>query len=132
VVVVLAFLAVAIGLKAEKYAPSRWLLALLADDDPLFEYYLPGTSWRQWASVYSITLPSGFRQATGGTPGPYLALIDERYFNVIILAFTDRPPLDAAIARYLGTDHDYRFAGTFRCSNPGVPGGFRIWVYRGA
>jgi hypothetical protein len=232
VVVVLAFLAVAIGLKAEKYAPSRWLLALLAvtallvpaaqarihtynaldkhvdfgawfaaiaagyavdrvtralrsqdaplaavttgaflllvttvgavqaarlfswpgaatvmpaareltshggrflaDDDPLFEYYLPGTSWRQWSSVYSVTLPSGFRQATSGTPGPYIALIDEHYFNVIILAFTDRPPLDAAIARYLATDHDYRFVGTFRYSNPGVPGGFRIWVYRGA
>jgi hypothetical protein len=51
---------------------------------------------------------------------------------VIILAFTDRPPLDAAIARYLATDDDYRFAGTLRYSNPGVPGGFRIWVYRGA
>jgi hypothetical protein len=104
----------------------------LADDDPVFEYYLPGTSWRQWSSVYSITRPSGFRQATSGTPGPYIALINQHYFTVIILGFTDRPPLDAAIARYLSADHDYRFAGAFRYSNPGVAGGFRIWAYRGA
>jgi 4-amino-4-deoxy-L-arabinose transferase-like glycosyltransferase len=103
----------------------------LADDDPLFEYYLPRTSWRQWSSVYSITLPSGWREATSGTPGPYIALIAEHYFKVIVLAFTDRPKLDVAIAHYLSTDHDYRFVGTFPYSNPGVTGGFQIWVYRG-
>jgi hypothetical protein len=104
----------------------------LADDGPLFEYYLPGTSWRQWSSVYSITLPSGERRATSGAPGPYLALIAERYFTVIILGFTDRPKLDDAVARYLATDHDYRSAGTFRYSNTGMAGHFQIWVYRGA
>jgi hypothetical protein len=103
----------------------------LADDAPLFEYYLPRTSWRQWSSVYSITLPSGWRQATSGTPGPYLPLIADHHFKLIILAFTDRPKLDAAIARYLSADHDYRFAGRFRYSNPGSAGGFLIWVYQG-
>jgi Dolichyl-phosphate-mannose-protein mannosyltransferase len=102
----------------------------LADDGPLFEYYLPGTSWRQWSSVYSITLPSGERQATSSAPGPYLALIAERYFRVVILGFTDRPKLDDAIARYLATDHDYRSVGTFRYSNPGMAGDFQIWVGR--
>ena len=103
----------------------------LADDAPLFEYYLPGTSWRQWSSVYSITLPSGWRQATSGTAGPYIPLIADHHFKVIILAFTDRPVLDQAIAHYLATDHDYRFAGRFRYSNRGATGGFLIWVYRG-
>jgi hypothetical protein len=101
----------------------------LADDAPLFEYYLPGTSWRQWSSVYSITLPSGWRQATSGTPYPYLPLIAEHHFRVIILAFTDRPILDDAIARYLRADPDYRFAGRFRYSNRAT-GWFQVWVYR--
>jgi Dolichyl-phosphate-mannose-protein mannosyltransferase len=104
----------------------------LADDGPLFEYYLPRTSWRQWSSVYSITQPSGARQAMSSAPGPYLALIAEHYFTVVILGFTDRSDLDDAIARYLATDHDYRSVGTFRYSSQGVAGRFQIWVYRGA
>ena len=105
----------------------------LADNDPPLEYYLPRTSWRQWSSVYSITMPSGARQPMNGDAfGPYRARLAAHYFKVVVLAFTDKPPLDDAIARYLSSDHAYRFIGSVPFSNPGATGSYAIWVYRGS
>ena len=105
----------------------------LADPEPSLEYYLPRTSWRQWSSVYSITLPSGKRQAMDtGAFGPYRARLAAHYFSVVVLAFTDRPSLDDAIARYLSTDRDYRFVGRIPFSDRGATtGSYLVWAYRG-
>jgi hypothetical protein len=104
----------------------------LADDDPPLEYYLPRTSWRQWSSVYSITMPSGKRQAMDSDAfGPYRARLAADYFDVVVLAFTDKPSLDDAIARYMSTDRAYRFVGSVPFSNHGATSSYAIWVYRG-
>lgn len=105
----------------------------LADNAPPLEYYLPKTSWRQWSSVYGITLPSGRREAEKGNAfGPYRSLLATHYFAVIILAFTDKPLLDDSIAAYLQTDKSYRFVGAIPFSNPGTHGSYVVWAYRGA
>jgi hypothetical protein len=105
----------------------------LADDTPPLEYYLPEVSWRQWSSVYGITLPSGRRVAENGNGvGPYRSLLAAHYFKIIILAFTDKPALDNSIAADLQNDTSYRFAGAIPFSNPGAHGSYLIWVYRGA
>jgi 4-amino-4-deoxy-L-arabinose transferase-like glycosyltransferase len=105
---------------------------ILADNDPPLEYYLPRTSWRQWSSVYGITLPSGKRQPMDTEAfGPFRARLAAHYFSVIVLAFTDKPLLDTAIARYLSSDRDYRFVGSIPYSNRGATGGYPVWVYQG-
>lgn len=103
----------------------------LADNDPSLEYYLPRTSWRQWSNVYNISLPSGTRQVMNTDAfGPYRARLAAHYFSVVALAFTDRPLLDGAIARYLSSDRDYRFVGSIPFSNRGATGSYLVWVHR--
>ena len=105
----------------------------LADNAPPLEYYLPRTSWRQWSSVDSITLPSGRRQTEeSGAFGPYRERLAAHYFKLVVLAFTDKPQLDHSIAKYLASDRSYRFAGAVPFSNPGAKGSYLVWVYRGA
>ena len=105
----------------------------LADNTPPLEYYLPRTSWRQWSSVYSITLPSGLRQTEESSAfGPYRERLAAHYFTLVVLAFSDKPQLDHAIAKYLSADRSYRFVGTVPFSNQGATGGYLVWVYRGA
>ena len=105
----------------------------LADNVPPLEYYLPRTSWRQWSSVYSITLPSGVRQTEESSAfGPYRERLAEHYFKLVVLAFSDKPQLDHEIAKYLSSDRSYRFVGTVPFSNPGSTGSYLLWVYRGA
>jgi hypothetical protein len=104
----------------------------LADNTPVLEYYMPDVSWRKWSSVYGITLPSGRRvPEIGNDVGPYRALLAEHYFNLVILAFTDKPMLDNSIARYLQSDNSYRFVGAVPFNNPGAHGSYLIWMYRG-
>ena len=105
----------------------------LADNTPPLEYYLPEITWRQWSSVYGITLPSGRREAEQGNAfASYRALLVSHYFTLVILAFTDKPMLDQSIAAYLQTDRSYRFVGAIPFSNRGAHGSYLVWAYRGA
>lgn len=102
----------------------------LADNSPTLEYYLPHTSWKQWSSVYGITLPSGRRIAQRGDDfAPYRQALARHYFTLVILAFTDKPQLDSSIASYLHKDPGYRFIGSVPFSNPGAHGSYLVWVY---
>lgn len=103
----------------------------LADNSPTLEYYFSAsTSWQQWSSVYGITLPSGRRLPVGSSSlAPFRAYLADHYFKLVILAFTDKPQLDASIASYLWEDPGYRFLGTVPFSNPGSHGNYLIWEY---
>jgi 4-amino-4-deoxy-L-arabinose transferase-like glycosyltransferase len=103
---------------------------ILADNAPALEYYLPGVSWRNWSSVYGITLPSGRRAAErGNSLAPYRRALAEHYFQFVILAFSDKPQLDARIAACLQHDSSYRYLGSVPFANAGSRGGYQIWEY---
>lgn len=102
----------------------------LADNSPSLEYYLPRTSYKQWSSVYSLTLPSGRRiPEDTNSIAPFRPYLSRGYFSLVVLAFSDKPDLDAAIADYLNKDPEYRFAGKVRFANPGSTGNYLIWRY---
>ena len=104
---------------------------VLADNAPTLEYYLPRVRWQQWSSVYGITLPSGRRVAEeSDSLAPYQQALDRHYFRLVVLAFTDKPQLDSAIAAYLHTDPDYHFVGAIPFSNPGSHGSYLLWQYQ--
>jgi hypothetical protein len=102
----------------------------LADNSPPLEYYLSWTSYKQWSSAYGITLPSGRRIAEGTDSfAPFRPYLSRGYFSLVVLAFSDRPDLDVAIASYLSKDPEYRFLGKVRFANPGSTGSYLIWRY---
>lgn len=104
---------------------------LLADNTPTLEYYLPQIHWQQWSSVYGITLPSGRRvPEESDSLAPYQQALAKHYFRFVVLAFTDKPQLDSAIASYLHTDPDYHFVGAIPFSNPGSHGSYLLWEYQ--
>jgi 4-amino-4-deoxy-L-arabinose transferase-like glycosyltransferase len=104
---------------------------VLADNAPTLEYYLPQVRWQQWSSVYGITLPSGRRVAEeSDSLAPYQRALDRHYFRFVVLAFTDKPQLDSAIADYLHTDPDYHFVAAIPFSNPGSHGSYLLWQYQ--
>ncbi len=104
---------------------------LLADNTPTLEYYLPQIHWQQWSSVYGITLPSGRRvPEESDSLAPYQRALAKHYFRFVVLAFTDKPQLDSAIASYLHTDPAYHFVGAIPFSNPGSHGSYLLWEYQ--
>ena len=104
---------------------------VLADNAPTLEYYLPRVRWQQWSSVYGITLPSGRRvPEESDSLAPYQRALDRDYFRFVVLAFTDKPQLDSAIASFLHTDPDYHFVGAIPFSNPGSHGSYLLWQYQ--
>jgi hypothetical protein len=77
---------------------------LLVEDPSLAEYYTPaGSQWERWSSTRNIVLPSG--ASTGGpsssagvvgpgNAGTFGTKIEEHYFSLIALNYTDTTSLD--------------------------------------
>jgi hypothetical protein len=80
---------------------------LLVEDPQIAEYYLHvGSQWTRWSSTRNIILPSG--AATGGpsskagvvgagNAGTFAMYIQEGYFSLIALSFSDTTALDRSI-----------------------------------
>jgi hypothetical protein len=103
---------------------------ILADNSPTLEYYLPGVPWPQWSNVHEITLPSGRRVAeTGSSLAPYRRALAQHYFRFVVLAFTDKPSLDASIEADLRRDPSYRLLRPVPFGNAGSRRRYLIWEY---
>jgi len=103
---------------------------ILVDNAPPLEYYLPGISWRQWSSVYGITLPSGRRVAEHtNSLAPYRRALAAHYFQFVILDFTEKPELDSRIEAYLRQDSGYRFLCSVPTGLAGSGGRYVVWAY---
>jgi hypothetical protein len=101
----------------------------LAEDAAVPEYYLRAqTTWRQWSSTFSITLPSGRSQNEYGNPAPYAAAIRRHYFRLVILSFTDTVALDRRITSALAAEPGYHEIG-FLPFGPGT-GRYVVWRYQ--
>jgi 4-amino-4-deoxy-L-arabinose transferase-like glycosyltransferase len=110
---------------------------LLVEDPSLAEYYLPaGTQWKRWSSTRNIVLPSGAptggpSDAAGvvgpGNAGTFAMYIDQGYFSLVALNFTDTTALDQVIARHLHANRHYRIIDVIPYGPS--PGTYVIWRY---
>jgi len=115
---------------------------LLVEDPSVAEYYLPaGSQWKRWSSTRNIVLPSGAPTGgpsdTAGVVGPgnagtFATKIEEGYFSLIALHFSDTTSLDQSIAADIHRNHHYRPIEVVPYG-PGpagpAPGTYVIWRY---
>jgi len=115
---------------------------LLVEDPSLAEYYLPaGRQWMRWSSTRNIVLPSGAStggpSAAAGVVGPgnagvFAVFIEEGYFSVVALNFSDTTSLDYRIAADLRRNPHYHIIEVMPYG-PGpigpTPGTYVIWRY---
>jgi hypothetical protein len=90
---------------------------LLVEDPSIAEYYLPaGSQWMRWSSTRNIVRPSG--APTGGpsntagvvgagNAGTFGTYIQEGYFSLVALNFSDTTSLDQRLAADLRGNHHY-------------------------
>jgi hypothetical protein len=100
----------------------------LAETDDVPEYYLPGTTWRQWSNTFSITLPDGKLQNVDGNPAVYASAISRHYFSLVVLSFSETAVMDQAITRALRATPGYKIIGQVAYGGP-VPGDYTVWAY---
>ena len=99
----------------------------LAETDSVLEYYLPDTSWRQWSSTASITLPTGRVQNEKGAVKPYIQAIEHHYFSIVVLSFTSTPAIDARITKALRSNKSYRIIAKVPFSGA-KQGYYTVWA----
>jgi Dolichyl-phosphate-mannose-protein mannosyltransferase len=108
---------------------GRFLAETADVPDSYLQYYLPATSWRQWSSTFSITMPNGRILSADGSPAPYRRAIATHSFALVILSFSATPRIDQAITRALKAASGYKYIGSVPYTGP-VPGNYVIWQYR--
>jgi len=115
---------------------------LLVEDPSVAEYYLPaGSQWKRWSSTRNIVLPSGAptggpSDAAGvvgpGNAGTFATKIEEGYFSIIALNFSDTTSLDQSIAADIHRNRHYHTIEVVPYG-PGpagpAPGTYVIWRY---
>ncbi len=100
----------------------------LAETNDVLEYYLPGTTWRQWSNTYSITEADGTIQDVNGNPEYYQNAIEHHYFSVVILSFDQTYSMDVDITSYLSSTKGYRLIDKVSSDNT-HPTVFDVWEY---
>ena len=91
---------------------------LLVEDPSLAEYYLPaGSQWMRWSSTRNIVLPTGAPTGGpsdkvgvvgGGNAGTFAMYIQEGYFSLVALNFSDTTTLDQSLAADLKRNPHYQ------------------------
>jgi len=114
---------------------------LLVEDPSIAEYYLPaGSQWERWSSTRNIVLPSGASSGGpskdagvvgAGNPGTFGLYIENHYFSLVALDYSDTTSLDHVLSRDLRA-HGYRVIQVVPYG-PGPlgpdPGTYVIWRY---
>ena len=131
-----AFIAILRPLVAHTNGP------LLVEDPSIAEYYLPaGSQWQRWSGTRNINLPSGAptggpSDAAGvvgaGNAGTYGLYVQENYFSLVALSFSDTVALDKSIAAVLKRNPRYQTVEVVPYgSGPAgpAPGTYVIWRY---
>ena len=130
-----AFIAILRPLVAHTSGP------LLVEDPSIAEYYLPaGSQWQRWSGTRNINLPSG--APTGGpsdtagvvgagNAGTYGLYIEQHYFALVALNFTDTVALDKNISAALKHNRYQTVQVVPYGEGPAgpTPGTYVIWRY---
>ena len=115
---------------------------LLVEDPSIAEYYLPaGSQWERWSGTRNIVLPTGAptggpSDAAGvvgeGNAGTFGLFIQESYFSLVALNFSDTVSLDKNISAALHSNRDYQPVQVvpYGAGPAGpAPGTYVIWRY---
>jgi hypothetical protein len=102
--------------------PGRYL----AEDDSVPAYYLrsqvaPSRWYGTWS--FSYRPPGAGHTLTGAAA--YRAAVDQHYFSLIIVNFTDTAATDGAIVSDMGNTGDYRVVAVASST----VGQYTIWAY---
>jgi hypothetical protein len=115
---------------------------MLVEDPSIAEYYLAsGSQWQRWSSTRNIVLPSG--APTGGpstkagvvgagNAGTFAMYIQQGYFSIIALNFTDTTSLDTSIAADIRRNRHYHLIQVVPYGieiSPVGQGSYVIWQY---
>jgi 4-amino-4-deoxy-L-arabinose transferase-like glycosyltransferase len=115
---------------------------LLVEDPSIAEYYLHvGSQWERWSGTRNIVLPSGAptggpSDAAGvvgeGNAGTFVLYIQENYFSLVALNFSDTVSLDKSISAALHSNPHYHPVQVVPYG-PGpagpAPGTYVMWRY---
>jgi hypothetical protein len=115
---------------------------MLVEDPSLAEYYLPsGSQWQRWSSTRNIVLPSGASTGGpstkagvvgGGNAGEFAVFIEEGYFSLVALNYTDTTALDQQITTDLVHNRHYHRIAVVPYGTEVPPiglGTYIIWRY---
>jgi hypothetical protein len=118
---------------------------LLVEDPSIAEYYLHTESqWELWSSTRNIVLPSGASSggpsSSAGVVGPgnagtYQLKIEQSYFGLVALNYTDTTVLDLKITADLKRTHHYCVIQVVPWGDNVAPigvGNYVIWRYQQA
>jgi Dolichyl-phosphate-mannose-protein mannosyltransferase len=118
---------------------------MLVEDPSIAEYYLPsGTQWERWSSTRNIVRQDGSptggpSQKAGvvgaGNAGTYATYIQNGYFSLVALNFTDTSGLDKVIATDVRANKHYKVIDVVPCGvgpDGTTPGTYIIWRYERA
>ena len=115
---------------------------MLVEDPSIAEYYLPsGSQWQRWSSTRNIFLPSGASTGGpsakagvvgGGNAGVFAVFVEEGYFSLVALNYTDTTTLDHQITTDLAHNHHYHRIAVVPYGTEVPPiglGTYVIWRY---
>jgi len=115
---------------------------LLVEDPSIAEYYLPaGSQWERWSGTRNIVLPSGTptggpSDAAGvvgdGNAGTFALYVQENYFSLVALNYSDTVSLDKSISAALHSNPRYQPVQVvpYGLGPAGpTPGTYVIWRY---
>jgi 4-amino-4-deoxy-L-arabinose transferase-like glycosyltransferase len=115
---------------------------LLVEDPTIAEYYLrSGSQWQRWSSTRNIVLPSGADTGGpsasagvvgGGNAGVFAVFIEEGYFSLVALNYSDTTALDNRITADLRRNHHYKIIDVVPYGTEVPPiglGTYVIWRY---
>jgi 4-amino-4-deoxy-L-arabinose transferase-like glycosyltransferase len=115
---------------------------LLVEDPSIAEYYLPaGSQWQRWSGTRNIVLPSGAptggpSDAAGvvgeGNAGTFALYVEENYFSLVALNFSDTVSLDKSISAALHSNPHYQPVQVVPYGDGPAgptPGTYVIWRY---
>lgn len=110
---------------------------LLIEDPSVAEYYLHAESqWQRWSSTRNIVLPSGASSGGpsstagvigAGNAGTFGTKIEENYFSLVALNFSDTTTLDLKIKADLAANPHYK--KILVVDYGPAPGTYVIWRY---
>jgi 4-amino-4-deoxy-L-arabinose transferase-like glycosyltransferase len=103
--------------------PGRYL----AEDNSVPAYYLRSTvRLTRWSGTFSFEYKKAGTNQTLTGPAAYRAAVDDHYFALIIVSFTDTARTDDDIISDLGTSGDYQVVAV----EPSTIGQYTIWAYK--
>jgi hypothetical protein len=103
----------------------------LAEDYDVPAYYLEGTiAWPRWSQTWYFAYQSPRTRPLLSGDAAYQAAIDDGYFALIVLSFTDTPGTDAQIVADMSQAGTYQLVRAIPVQDDSGSGQVMVWAYQ--